>query len=465
MPQVPLFGIGQRAKSVMVSSQERINLYGEQPKDGERTNFVLYPFPGLDLWFDLGGAAIRGWQEIGDYLYIAHQDTLYRADSSGTTTNLGTLNTSSGKVSMAHNGTYLVVVDGTNGYTYNTGSGAFAEISDSDFPDAATTVTYSDGLFIVDGGPTSQRFYISAANDPTSWDALDFASADSSPDYVVRVIADHGELIVFGQYTTEFWGYTGATDFPYSRLTTAEWGLAARWSLAKFQSSLMFLGQNRMGQVQVVLLDGYTPKPVSTPELDSLINNYAVRSDAVARSFQFDGHPFYQIAFQSDSKSWAYDGKTDLWSEMRSDSTRHRGELGIIFQGKNYVSSYNSGKIYELTDATYDDDGTPILRKVVSRHVMKDGEYFTVDELWVDVETGVGTATGQGSDPQIMLRCSRDGGFSYGSELWRSLGQTGEYKTRALWRKPAGMCRDFVAELTVSDPVKVVLLGGFMRVS
>lgn len=465
MTQVALFGAGQKSKSSMVSSQRRINLYGEIPRDPERAQFVLYPTPGLSLWATLGGAAIRGWQEIGDYLYIAHQDRLYRADTAGAFTELGSLSTSSGKVSMAHNGTYLLVVDGTTGYTYNTGSGTFAEIADSDFPDGATTATYQDGLFIVDAGPTSQRFYISAQNDPTSWDALDFAAADSNPDYVVRVMADHGELIVFGQYSTEFWGYTGATDFPYARLTSVEWGLAARWSLAKFQSSLMFLGQNRMGQVQVVILNGYTPAPVSTPDEDALFNAYTVRSDAVARSFQFDGHPFYQIAFQSDAKSWLYDGLTKLWSEVKSDGTRHRGELGIVFNTKQYVSSWEDGRIYELTGESYTDDGTNVTRQVVTRHFLKDGEYFSVDELWADMEVGVGSATGQGADPQVMLRCSRDGGNSYGSELWRDLGGAGEYKTRVRWQKPTGVCRDFVAEFTVTDPVKVVFLGGFMRIS
>jgi hypothetical protein len=104
-------------------------------------------------------------------------------------------------------------------------------------------VTWQDQYFIQDK-VSSGRFYISALGDPTSWAALDFANAEANPDNLVRVMSDHSELLLFGEVTTEFWGNSGAADFPYVRLGSAvvEWGLAARESLAKFDSSLMFLG-------------------------------------------------------------------------------------------------------------------------------------------------------------------------------------------------------------------------------
>lgn len=463
--QVPLFGIGQRSKSPMVSSQERINLYAEQPSDGERTNFVLYPTPGLIQRLDLGGAAIRGGYGLGDYLYLVHGSTVYRVDASWTATSLGSINTTAGRVSMKDNGAEIIILDGTNGYIVTISSGGIAEITDSEFPDAALTCTYSDGVFIVDAGPTSQRFYLSGDGVGTTWDSLDYDSADSNPDSLVRVVADHGELITLSQFSTEFWGYSGATDFPYSRLTSIEWGLAARWSLAPFKSSLIFLAQNKMGQVQPVLLNGYVPEPISTPELDAIINRYTTVSDATGYSYLHDGHPMYVLSFPAERKTWLFDGLTRLWSELKSGTGRHRSDLGFQWNGKSYVTDYNSGKVYELSGTTYTDNGARVTRQVVSRHILKDGEYFSVDELWVDMEPGVGLASGPGSDPQVMLQVSRDGGHSFGNELWRSIGKVGEYNARAIWRAPCGVCRDFVAKLTVTDPVQTVFLGGFMRIS
>jgi hypothetical protein len=104
--------------------------------------------------------------------------------------------------------------------------------------------------------------------------------------------------MLFGEATTEFWGNTGAADFPFApvRGSTLEYGLAARWSLAKYDSSLAGLFKNRMGQVQVMRLQGYTPVPMSNPELDSIINGYAtVGCDGFTR--MQGGHPFYQINF------------------------------------------------------------------------------------------------------------------------------------------------------------------------
>ena len=77
------------------------------------------------------------------------------------------------------------------------------------------------------------------------------------------------------------------------------------------------------------------------------------------------------------------------------------------------------------------------------------------------METGVGLASGQGSNPQVMLRVSRDGGHSWSSTLTAALGKVGEYARRVLWRR-LGRSRDFTFELSVSDPAKVVFLGGFM---
>ena len=83
--------------------------------------------------------------------------------------------------------------------------------------------------------------------------------------------------------------------------------------------------------------------------------------------------------------------------------------------------------------------------------------------LVVDLEPGVGLDTGQGSDPQIMLRVSKDGGHTWGNEMWRDIGKAGVYKRRVKWDF-LGIARTWTFEFVVEDPVDISLLGAYADV-
>jgi hypothetical protein len=78
--------------------------------------------------------------------------------------------------------------------------------------------------------------------------------------------------------------------------------------------------------------------------------------------------------------------------------------------------------------------------------------------LETSFQKGVGLSTGQGDDPTVMLQVSRDGGMTWGSELWKTLGKEGKYKTRAKWNR-LGTSRNTVFKLKITDPVYRVLIG------
>ncbi len=460
MNPIPLLGVGIQSKSPNVTAQKRINFYLEFIPDGDKTRVVAYGTPGLTLFADRGDNPIRAMHAFGSYIYVVHRGTFWRIDSSGTAVNKGTVDTVQGRVCMADNGTQIMIATGTSGYIYNTSSDAFALIA-SAYP-GGDTVAFIDGFFVVNK-PSTGQFWISSSYDGLTWDALDFATAESNPDNLVSVIADHSQLILLGDVSTEFWSNTGALDFPYARITSVEWGLAARWSVAKFESGLIYLAKNRMGEVQVVRLNGYSPTIVSTPDLSYLINNYSTLSDASGFSYMHNEHPFYQINFPTAGESWLYDGRSDCWSQLKSfDITRHRAEIGVTFNNKTVVSDYTSGLMYNVDGDVYTDNDQAIISELTGKHIVNGLGLFTINELQVDLEAGVGIATGQGSDPQIMLQVSRDGGHNYGSEKWRSMGKVGKYLTRARWLR-LGQGRDFTFRLRISDPVKRVILGAWMK--
>lgn len=405
MPSVfPLFGLNTKGKSPTVTTQRHLNLYAELQREAEKAKVVFYGTPGLDLFSDdLGDSPIRGWIAVGSLFYLVHRGTFYEVNNAGVITSRGTLNTTSGQVDMAYNGTLIIVVDGTNGYTYTISSTTFAQIADGDFPNGANTCSWLDGQFIVDDGSGSDAFYISPTG--TAWDATDFATAESNPDGLVRVFADNGEVVLCGEQTTEYWGNTGAADFPFAPINgaTQEFGLAARWSLSPFNSGLAGLFKPRGGQVQVMYISGYVPRPISSPEMDFEINSYSAVSDAVAYSYNLGGHPMLQINFPTAGKSWLYDAASGLWSPLEYGlyGERHRGQLQLNFLSQTLIADYENGSIYILNPETYTDNGTQIAREIIGRHVFRGNDRIVVDELYVDMETGVGIA--QASTPVNYL--------------------------------------------------------------
>jgi hypothetical protein len=85
-----------------------------------------------------------------------------------------------------------------------------------------------------------------------------------------------------------------------------------------------------------------------------------------------------------------------------------------------------------------------------------------IHRLEIICQMGVGTNTGQGADPQIMLRLSKDGGMTWGTERWLPLGKIGEYTARAR-AGPLGAGRDWVAEIVVTDPCFVAFAQCFIE--
>ena len=457
MARYPLFGTGETGRSVHYSAQRRLNLYCAIKQQGDRSQLAYYGTPGLALFASFGAEPVRGAHTFRDIMYVVHRGTLYSMNNSAVKTVLGTLSTTAGRVSMADNGTQIFMVDGTDGYIYNIDTGAFSVITDADFWDVANTCAYQAGRFLYDK-KSSGQFGISASYDGAAHDATEFATSESFSDDMVRIFVDHSEVILFGSLSTEFWGNTGALDFPYQPINGAvvEYGLAARWSLAKLSNSVAFLGKNREGQVGVFLLKGYQPQRISTDEMEYTINNYSTVADASGFAYKAGGHTFYQLNFPTAGKSWLYDDDSKMWSHLEYGSTggRHRAEFGVEFINKSLVFDYANGNVYQISIDATDDNEEPIVREIVGRHII-DEEMISISRMWLDIETGLG------SDPQAMLSVSKDGGHSFGSERWTSLGAIGEFKTRAIWRV-LGQAYDWVFKVRISGATKCTISGAWV---
>lgn len=459
-----LFGFGLVSRSPYVTARQLTNIYVERRPEGEKALLVGYGTPGLDLFVDFGATPCRGGIEFAknNVAYVVHRGTFWEINNAGTMTIRGMLLTASGRVSMAHNGTQVMIVDGTDGYIYDTTSFVFAQITDGDFPANATTCTYLSRRFLV-SVLNSGRFYWSDIDNGLSWDSLNFANAEAGPDPLQAVYASNGQAILLGSETTEFWGNSGVADPAFVALqgNATEWGLAATWSIAKYDNSFACLMKNRMsGEVMVAQMNGYLPKKLSSVDLDEIINGYDSVSDASAYSYMRGGHPMLVMNFPSAEATWLLDGSTGIATPLKSFGiARHLAEFSFNLGKRTIVADYNDGKLYALNPESLTDNGAMIEREIIGETICgQDGQFIDVSCFRIDMETGVGTVSGQGVNPQISLQISRDNGKTWGPEMFKPLGAIGEYRTRVEWRR-LGTSRYFTPKIRVTDPVPVVFVS------
>ena len=475
--ETPILGSTYVTRSVNAANATMINLYPEVIPEGGKEPAFLTRCPGLKYWQSVGEGPIRQvytTQSYSSRLYVASGNEFYLLGSlSDDPIKLGDIS-GNGPVSIADNGTQFFIACGDQGFIYNQSTNVFSQITDPDFP-GATTVTYLDGYFVFNE-PSSQRVWTSVLLDGTSVDPLDFASAEGSPDGVVAILADHRELVVFGTDTTEVWYNAALPDFPLAPIQGAfnEIGCISAWSIAKLDNSIFWLGTSPRGKGIVYRANGYTAIRVSTHAVEWQIQQYERITDAVGYSYQQEGHLFYVLNFPSANRTWVYDAATNSWHERASfiegELSRHRSNCHCNFQGNTVVGDYSNGNIYTFDTNIYDDYGG--VQKVVRSWRafypgMNDLRRTAQHSLQLDVETGVGLTEGQGSDPQVVLRWSDDGGHSWSNEHWRSLGPIGEYGRRVIWRR-LGMTnkiRDRVYEISITDPVKVNIMGAQLLLS
>lgn len=465
-----VFGAGVASKSYVVTRQRRLNCYYENRDDGDKARIVLYGTPGMKLKFTVGTSPARGLLGSVLYLYVVAGSVFYQLNASGTTLGTGSLSTSSGLVSLAQNPTQVLLVDGTAGYLFNPTTHVLAPLtvanfpSSAGFPSSARTITFASGYFVAEV-PGTQQFQVSGLFDGATWSALAFASASQYSDTLLAVDSLIGNLLLFSNTHLEFWQNVGSTPQPFQPIlsATTEYGIAAVFSRAHVDGSIIFVAQSPQGGVSVCQIKGYQVTPISTPDLDYIFSTFPTVSDAVGLAYRTDKHPMYQVTFPTANRSFLYDCLTGIWNETQTGITtqyaqRHIGNLSTLFGGVQLISDYANGNLYTADSGTFTDNSATIPRQVISKHQLQDFNVFSIDEAYVDMETGVGTVSGAGMNPNVQLSVSKDNGRTFGTPRTRSLGTFSAYTTRAIWRR-WGSARVFVFKVDMTDPVKFVITG------
>ena len=500
----PILGSAYVTRSVNAADNRMVNLFPEMIAEGGKEPAFLNRAPGLRLVTKVGVGPIRGLWTFDNNLYVASGNTLYKVDSQYNSRALGIL-ANDGPVSMTDDGIHLMVACNGPSFVYNADTDLFGQITDPDFP-GALTVSYLDGYFVFIE-PNSQKVWTTTLLDPTSIDPLDFASAEGDPDHLVSSIVNHSEVWLFGGNSIEVWynAPTGA-GFPLQRIQGAfnEIGCAATFSVAKLDNSLFWLGADDRGRGIVYRSNGYTGVRVSTHAIEWQIQQYGNITDAIAYSYQQDGHAFYVLTFPTAQATWVYDIATQAWHERASFTNgefgRHRSNCQVAFNSQVLVGDYQGADIYAFDLNTYADHNRT-QKWLRSWRALPTGannlKRTAQHQLQLDCETGVGLPgvieipghvylnplqivgdfiindyveiiyhVDNFVQPQVMLRWSDDGGHTWSNEHWKSMGGVGEYFKRVIWRR-LGMTtklRDRVYEISGTDPVKIAIMAAELDV-
>lgn len=311
--EVPFLGGAYEGRSKSINAQQSINLFPVYDQNEGKTPIAMYGTPGLLEFCATGGSVVRRLHIMGDYMYAVVDNTVYEITSAGVATSLGTITTSTGHIGMADNGTQLLIVDGTtSGYIVTTG--AMNIIADTDFI-AATTCVFFDGYFVVSESGTG-RIWISAAYDGTSWDALDFATAEAVPDELVGIGTTRQNLWLFGGLSTEVYYNSGDPDFPFQRApgVTLYIGCGSIGSIVEIDGQIYWMTNKRT----IARNNGYQYEIISPPAINYQISTYDTINDATAFTYTLEGRRFYVINFPTELKTWVMDIDAGQWHEWQS---------------------------------------------------------------------------------------------------------------------------------------------------
>ena len=475
----PILGGQYVARTQDLAYNRAINLMPElvETKEGKAVG-AMYGTPGYTLFATAGSGPVRAlYTHTNGTLYALSGSGLYSVSSAGTPTQHGTVYTSSGPAQMTDNGAnnQLLLVDGTTGWCLNTKTGAFTNPLPGTLGVTPTVLAYQDGVAVVNYAGTNQ-WYQSNLGDLSIFQALNFSSADSTPDPIVSMFDLHREVWLLKQKVTEVWVNAGINGFQFQRLQGVQipQGCAAVSSVARMGDALIWLGADEQGSGVVYLSSGYQANRVSTHSIEDAIQSYSTISDAIGFVEQENGHYLYWLIFPTGGQTFVFDMTTRLWHERayfaNGQFSRHAANCHAFAYGKHLIGDYASGNIYALSNSVYTDNGNPhkwlrTWRALPPNQVSEDVVRF--NSLQIDMGTGISVPPG--SNPQYMLRWSDDGGYTWSNEMWTDSNTQGNTDSRVLFRRLGATKRggtyDRIFELSGVDPVPVQIVGAYVDVS
>jgi len=455
-----LVGSSYTLQNYNYESQRTINRYVEYSESGfgkDAEPAQLVPTPGLDLLVSgLNGPARGAWvakltADGSSHCYRVHGTTLYEIHgvsgsiSGWSATAIGTVN-GTGHVNMTDNGITLFIVDPVTGDVYGNdiATNVITKLTGTGNWQLATSCTYMDGYIVFTQLNSNQFFWTDLYS--TNVSGLNFAAGETNPDTNIQVLSNNEDLWLACQSVIELWydAGTGNTTFARRQGILIETGLASPNTMKKLNSSIFWLATDERGGPVVYRANGYQPVRVSTFAVEQAMSQAS--SDQIAGAtadvYQINGHFFYQINIPGLSSTWVFDdtsyqqsGMKPQWHEKQSGyglaATQHMAVEHCYYKGFHLIGDNTYGNIYFFNPFSNRENGQLVMRTRTTPHVSDGLRRIRYNSIQIDCT--VGSITDENVTPLMLLQTSNDGGKTWSNVRTKSLGKTGETRTRVVF--------------------------------
>ncbi len=464
-------GPSYQSSSYMADAEDLINLFIEKNETPNAPDpYCLLPTPGFEELVAVAEGPIRGilFCDVPERCFFVAGFRLYEWDGT-TATARGTVASDDHPATLCWNGAngdQLFITSGDVGYCYELSSNILSTVLAS----GAAMGAFLDGYFLAIDAALG-ILQLSDLLDGQTWDGTQVAQRTAGADPWSWMTVIRREIWLGGNRTTEVWVNVGAFPFPFAPIPGAffELGSAAAFSAIRDVSPLLWVAENAQGTRTIRMASGYDGARVSTSAIETALQSYDTVDDATSFGFQMQGHVFYAVTFPSADATWGFDSKEGAWFKWlywnHATSTWEALRVGTHAYGfgMHLVGDRATGTLYRMgTDLYTDVDDEPI-RRLRQPPRLSDGQKrISVSGIQVVMDVGVGVSGSSTTDPDVnpsaMLRTSRDGGRTWGSERWMEIGKRGQYGTRVYWTR-CGTARNRVDQFTFSAAVPIKITG------
>lgn len=361
-----------------------------------------------------------------------------------------------GRCIFADDGTDMFIV--TDGVVYRWNTSLSTITTNMESPNS---VAYLNKKFFYDG--SGGRFGVSEPGDGSDVQSDSFAEAESDPDDLLRVYTFDQKAYMMGAKTIEPWYDSGTGSPPVDRIDTGiiQKGLGAIYSVSQTDAFMYFLGDD----LNVYQLTGSQVRSLANTGVAKEINLMSATSDAIGFCFNLEGLDFYCLTFPTGNKSFLYSEQLQEWITLSFgvSGDRHLANSYSFVYGRHLIADRRTGSVLEWSLDTYEDVGEVIQRRRIIPNINgtllnAPGRRLLMDSIEVEMQKGLGLASGQGSDPILMLEMSFDGAQTWDIIYSLRSGEAGEFDGKVIAYNMHsfydGSCR-----ITQSDPTMFNVRG------
>ena len=297
-------------------------------------------------------------------------------------------------------------------------AGVLTKITDVDYPDPTVPgVEYLDGYFFVmnaDG-----EIYNSDLEDPSSWNALNFLTAEFDSDSGVALAKHQNYIVALKDYTTElFYDAANATGSPLARFsnTAIQIGCAHGRSVAKIDGGLVFISRTKSEgrSVHYFAPESLSPKEIANEDVQRILGA-ATLTTVYSYGIKIDGHPLYVLTLKDENLTIVFDFATKLWSQWTYRAAAAAVTLTSLTQASGVATATKAGHGFSDGDVVTIAGATPSgYNGTYNVTVNSTSEFtFPVSDALSTPATGTITATGTTETYFPFLYFTANGGNNY----------------------------------------------------